>query len=158
MDQISPTAPTALHRLRYIILAIGMLALANLACFTIQQTIVYDADGSGRGVVLLELTYPRDTTNNPSFKFGDAAEIKKSLTDKGWESVEVTEVDSAHYLATAKYTFGIDPGEKALKDILPGYTLKIEQADNGYKYYTFDGVSDLAPLWMPTSLPLKSKA
>jgi len=137
-----PSSPTAAHRLRYIILAIGMLALANLACFTLQQTIVYDADGSGRGVVLLEMTYPHDTTNNPNFKFGDAAEIKKGLVDKGWESVEVTEVDSAHYLATAKYTFGIDPGEKALSDVLPGYTFKIEESANGYKYYTFDGIAD----------------
>src|SRR5258708_6348293 len=109
---MSPTSPTAAHRLRYIILAIGMLALANLACFTIEQTIVYDADGSGRGVVLLEMTYPRSTGNDHGFTFADAAEVKKGLVDKGWESVEVSELDSAHYLATAKYTFGIDPGEK----------------------------------------------
>jgi FHA domain len=143
---MASTSPTAAHRLRYIILAIGMLTLANLACFTFQQTIIYDADGSGRGVVLLEMTYPHDTTNNPNFKFGDSAEIKKGLVDKGWESVEVTEVDAAHYLATAKYTFGNAEGEKALSDVVPGYTLKIEEAANGYKYYTFEGVADYSDL------------
>ncbi len=125
-------------------LLVGLLALANLACITINQTVIFDQDGSGNGVVKLEMKSPRDLADKTA---GDTKELTASLAQQGWENIKVVPIEPAHYLATAEYHFS---EEKPLKTILPTFTLKVEEAENGYKYYTFEGEADysqLADFW-----------
>ena len=53
---------------------------------------------------------------------------------------------AAHYIATGRYPFGTDVSGSVLNDVLPGYSLIIEEAENGYKYYTFHGAADFTEL------------
>ncbi len=142
---MSASTSTLPRGLRVIAFVIGILALANLACFTVSQTIIYDPDGSGKGVVQLEMTAPRDT-GDKSVSLSDAKDLSASLAEQGWENVTVTEQDAAHYLVKADYHFGIEAGDKPLSDVVPGFTLKAEEADNGYKYYTFEGNADFSEM------------
>lgn len=132
-------------RLRVFAFVIGILALANLACFTVSQTIIYDADGSGKGNVQLEMTVPRNT-GDKSVSLSDAQDLSASIAEQGWENVTVTEQDAAHYLVKADYHFGPGEGDKPLSEVVPGFTLKAEEAENGYKYFTFEGKADFTEM------------
>ncbi len=128
---------------RPVLLVLAALILSSLACITNNIRLVFDADGSGRGVAQLDFSMPRDLSDKSNKSVSDAV---KGMEAAGWTNVETTGGDSRHVRLTADHPFGIEEGEAAVGDVLQGFTLKIEQADNGYKYYTVEGAADFSSL------------
>lgn len=130
-------------RINRVLLALGALALAALACITQEMTVVYDADGTGAGTAHLELLYPTNFTDEGA---SDTSDLLESLTDQGWEDVSIEPHGGTHYRITGLYHFGVEEGDKSLSDVLPGFTLTVEEAENEYRYFTFEGEADFTQL------------
>lgn len=137
-EQASPHYPS-----RPVLLVLAALILSSLACITTNIRLVFDADGSGRGVAQLDFSMPRDLSEKSNKSVSDAV---KGLEAGGWTNVQTAGGDSRHIRLMADHPFGIEEGEPAVGDVLQGFTLKIEQADNGYKYYTVEGTADFTSL------------
>ncbi len=128
---------------RPVMLVLAALILSSLACITTNIRLVFDADGSGRGVAQLDFSMPRDLSEKSNKSVSDAV---KGLEASGWRNIQTAGGDSRHVRLTAEHLFGIEEGEAAVGDVLQGFTLKIEEADNGYKYYTVEGTADFTSL------------
>jgi hypothetical protein len=122
---------------------VAFLALATLACISIDLAIVFDPDGNGSGVVHLEMMYPRDLEAQAA---ADVNEFIVDLAAQGWEDVGVESASDTHYRITAVYPFSADPDGKQLKDVLPEFTYTIREAENEYRYYKIEGGADFSSL------------
>lgn len=91
----------------------------------------------------MEMLVPADLSGEGSTDFG---EIASSLTAQGWKDVQVEPVGSSQIRVTGVFPFGDQPGEGALSEALPGFSYKVELAENEYKYYTFEGTADFSQL------------
>ncbi len=129
---------TASHR--RLMYGLAMLAAAALACITTDLSVQFDPDGSGSGVVSMEMLYPADLSEDVTSNIDD---VIADLTSQGWEQVAVSPA-GAHYRVSAIYPFGEKPGEKPLQDVLPEFHYTIEEAENEYKYFTFEGTADFS--------------
>ena len=118
---------------------LAVLGLATLACISTDIAIVFDPDGSGSGVVNLEIMYPRDLEDRAT---ASVNEFVVDLAAQGWEDVGVETASSTHYRVTAIYPFSADPDGKQLKDVMPDFSYTIREAENEYKYYTIEGSAD----------------
>jgi len=125
------------------LLALACLGLAALACLTTDISVVFNPDGSGSGEARMELLFPADLSEDSS---ADMNEVIASLTAQGWQQVKVETASSTHMRITGVYPFGDQPGEKPLSDVLPGFSYKVEEAENQYKYFTFEGTADFSEL------------
>jgi hypothetical protein len=125
------------------LIALAALGLAMLACINTEFAVVFDPDGSGSGQARLEMVIPADLSGEASTDLGEMA---AGLTAQGWQEVQVTPVGSDRVRITGVYPFGDQPGEKPLSDVLPGFTYKVELAENEYKYFTFEGTADFSEL------------
>jgi hypothetical protein len=125
------------------LLPLALLGLAALACLTTDISVVFNPDGSGSGEARMELLFPADLSEDSS---ADMNEIIASLTAQGWQQVKVETASSTHMRITGVYPFGDQPGEKPLSDVLPGFSYKVEEAENQYKYFTFEGTADFSEL------------
>jgi len=128
---------------RRVYLAIAWLAFSSLACISSEMSVIFNADGSGSGIVRLEMLYPMDLSDEASF---DTGELIDGLTAQGWEEVGLEGSGSTHYKITALYHFGDQPGEKPLSGVLPEFSYTVEEAENKYKYFTFSGKADFSEL------------
>jgi hypothetical protein len=125
------------------LLPLALLGLAALACLTTDISVVFNPDGSGSGEARMELLFPADLSEDSS---ADMNEVIASLTAQGWQQVKVETASSTHMRITGVYPFGDQPGEKPLSDVLPGFSYKVEEAENQYKYFTFEGTADFSEL------------
>ena len=125
------------------LLIVACLVIASLACISTELSVVFDEDGSGSGVVRLELLYPADLSDQSG---ADTADMIADLTAQGWEEVTLGSADSTHYRITGVYHFGDKAGEKPLSGIMPEFSYTVEEAENQYKYFTFTGTADFSEL------------
>ncbi|MGH2621389.1 MAG: hypothetical protein ACRDHG_12585 [Anaerolineales bacterium] len=125
------------------LLIVACLVLATLACISTELSVVFDADGSGSGVVRMDLLFPADLSDQSG---ADMAEMIANLTAQGWEEVTQESADSSHYRITGVYHFGDKEGEKPLSGIMPEFSYTVEEAENQYKYFTFTGRADFSEL------------
>lgn len=139
-DSAKPGQPNPLIRP---LLVLSFLVLATLACISTDIAVIFDSDGSGSGVVRLELLYPRDLEERAT---ADVNEFIVDLAAQGWENVGVETASDTHYRITAVYPFSADPDGKQLKDVMPDFTYTIREAENEYKYYTIEGRADFSAL------------
>ncbi len=112
------------------LLIVACLGLATLACISTELSVAFDADGSGSGVVRLDLLFPADLSDQSG---ADTADMIADLTAQGWEQVTLESGDSSHYRITGVYHFGDKPGEKPLSGIMPEFSYTVEEAENQYK-------------------------
>ena len=67
-----------------LLLLLGMLTLATLACITQDYRVVYNPSGDGSGVVYLELTYPKDILSEEN---SDPTGVLEQLEDDELDSL-----------------------------------------------------------------------
>ena len=67
------------------------------------------------------------------------------MQNDGWEEVSLEETNGK-YIFSGKYPFSTNPNGKMLKDIFPDLTIKIEESENEYRYFTLDGKLDFTQL------------
>lgn len=128
-----------------IVMMITMLVLATLACFSYDFLIAFDETGNGDGVIYLTLTLPGEMFSDPEI----VQSVMDDLSNDGWEEVSMHQ-EGNNYLFNGTYPFSTDPNGKLLSDIFPDMTIKIEEAENEYRYFTLDGqvdFTDLSETW-----------
>ncbi|HEX9675476.1 MAG TPA: hypothetical protein VGA07_05815 [Anaerolineales bacterium] len=128
---------------RRTLLALACLGLAVLACLSTEISVVFHPDGSGSGEARMEMLLPADLSGEGADDFSD---LIAGLSAQGWQAVKVEPAGSSQVRVTGVFPFGDQPGEGALSDALPGFSYTIEEAENGYKYYTFEGTADFSQL------------
>ena len=129
--------------LRRPLLTLAVLVLALLACISSEISVVFNSDGSGSGEARMEVLLPADLSGEGATDFSD---IISGLSAEGWQEVKVEPVGSGQVRITGVYPFGDQPGEGALGNALPGFSYKVEAAENEYKYYTLEGTADFSEL------------
>ena len=129
--------------LRKPLLALACLGLAALACISSEINVVFNSDGSGSGEARMDILLPADLSGEGATDFSD---IISGLSAEGWQEVKVEPVGSGQVRITGIYPFGDQPGEGALSNALPGFSYKVETAENEYKYYTLEGTADFSEL------------
>lgn len=125
------------------LLILACLVMSTLACLSTELSVVFDADGSGSGIVRLDLLFPADISDQSG---ADVADMMADLTAQGWEEVTLESGDSSHYRITGVYHFGDKESEKPLSGIMPEFSYTVEEAENQYKYFTFTGKADFSQL------------
>ena len=98
------------------LIIVTCLVISTLACISTELSVVFDADGSGSGIVRLDLLFPADLSDQSG---ADMAEMIGNLTAQGWEEVSQEPADASHYRITGVYHFGDKEGEKPLSGIMP---------------------------------------
>jgi len=73
----------------------------------------------------------------------------KDLNNEGWEKIEISSAGNDLLQLTAEYK--IDPASgRGFPESMKNFSLKVEEAENGYKYFTMDGAYDytqLSEMW-----------
>lgn len=113
----------------------------SLGCVSLSYFVELDDDASGKGTIHHSATFP-DVGEKGASSLDSYIE---KLNAEGWENIEIGSVGSDQFQLTADYK--IDPvSGRGFPPSMKNFTLKVEEAENGYKYFTLDGTYDYTQL------------
>lgn len=120
------------------VIAISLIPI--LGCISISTFIDMDTDGSGKGAIYQTLTFPATNDTGESMVSLFDSYIAR-LKSEGWESIQTIPNDGGLAKISAVYYFDL-AADKNLPESLAGFSLKVEENDDGTKIFSFEGTYD----------------
>jgi hypothetical protein len=120
---------------------IFMIIFTSFGCFSMSYFVDLDSDGSGKGKIYHKVIFPDIGESGASALDSHVAKLNK----EGWENIEFSATEDELLQLTADYT--LDPASgRGLPESMKKFTIIVEEAENGYKYFTMNGAYDYTEL------------
>lgn len=131
-----------LNRRRWVYsIIIFLIIFTSFGCISFSFFFDMDADASGKGTIYHSVTYPDfgESENSPLDSY-----ITR-LNEEGWENLSFNTPEEGLVQLTAEYRVDPEAG-RGFPETMQNFELTIEEAENGYKYFTLNGGYDFTKL------------